>query len=410
MAQKNSKKERILSALGSFLRFMGKTLYVLSIGCGLVVFCLFCLPILWVFDVLFVLTSVVWFIPLVLKNPKKASKIINVRAEANGNNDFDIVCECISLPFQNWCNTVVMCKLWTPLVNHLPIKYREWFILLGKEPLENYPKEVQMAYWKQVGSFEKELLFKKGIEYGGHIHRLSDEVALSLWKEEPEARKPWVMSGRDFCKEQFYDLLKDAPDWFKSYLLEHTPNNTVWGWIIEAAEKWNYAEEILLTLVNQAIPKPEILYQIFATETTVSSAVAEIIDKKADCRTTSIIGVAHRIMDVPASVEEADLLKMKENAGKKEVLRWENFCQAKAEIDVKAQIKMNAWQYFIFAETHHLDVPALQRQLFALKYRSWVKKMMEQEWDNIETPLVLPLIMADNDLYNTYLELKVEKK
>ena len=414
MAKKISKR-KILSAVCSFLEFMGKVIKWMSIGCGAIAFLFIILPLWWMLDILLVLTSPVWYSILIWWSPKKASEVINVREKPDNSNAFEEFCSLVGLSFQNWCNTVVMCKLWTPVVNKLPMRYRYWFISYGKKPLEDYPVDIQLAYWNHTKSWNDFVtpveILTSAVENCNNVrHYLSDEVIEILWKKDAEARHLWVEGGREIDQEQLNELLKENSSWLKEWVLTHTPSMNKWNLLIEAAEEGSeYALELIKELVEQAIPKPEVLYKIFAKETTVSKTVAEIIDKKADKRATEI-NQTGRFGAVTSEWEEDRLEKTIQEAGEKEVQRWTNFCKVKKEIDAEAEAKMCAWQYFIFAETgHHLTLPALQRQLYSLEYKSWVKKLMEHEWDNIEHPLILPVIKADADLYKVYIELKVKK-
>lgn len=411
MAQeKNSKKEIILSATGSFLEIIGMMCKWASLTCGFVFFVIIIMPIWWMFDVLALLTSFIWFPILIWWDNQKASELVNVKQKPDESNFFEAFCDALGLPFQNWCNTVVLRTIWTPVINHLPMKYRDWFIFTGKRPFEDYPLKTQLAYWEyEEDEKVRTRLLCDGINENGVVHKLSTEAIDALWQKDVNARYLWVKGGKRVSKEQFNDLIKEQPEWLKANLLSQTPTNTIWGWLIEAAEQDEYALGLVESLVKQATPKTEVLYQIFAKETVVSKMVAEILDKKADACQTKL-NIASRFPAVASEKEDEDLEKAKREAGMEEVQRWMNFCHVKAEITTEAQMRMTPWQYFIFARGHHLTIQSLQRALFNLKYRGWVVKLMQNEWENIEHPLVLPLIKADNDLYNLYLELKVENK
>ena len=281
----------------------------------------------------------------------------------------------------------------------------------GRVPFEEYPVEVQLAYWHyEHDELVRTKLLCNGIKQNGKIHRLSEEALQQIWAQDNEARRLWVCGGKEASQKQFNEVLETKPEWLKSHLLSKTPNSTVYSWLIERAEENEYALESVKELVEQAIPKPEVLYKIFAKETAVSKTVAEIIDKKADKRAVEL-NIKSRLTIVAPEQENAHLEKSKREAGEAEVLRWTNFCNVKDEITAEAQNKMTVWQYFIFAETgHHLAIPALQKALYTFAYKGWVESLMKNEWDKIEHPLILPLIKADNDLYNVYFKLKVEKK
>ena len=424
---KISKKQQVLSALGSFLEKSEEAIEIIVPGfVFLFIFCPFLLPTWWALDILFVLTSPIWYSLLIWWSPKKASEIVNVREKPDESNWFEKACSKKGLPFQNWCNTVWMKKIWMPVVNRLPMSYRDYFIFTGTKPFEEYPVQTQLEYWNYehddlVRSQLLTLDEKKSLKENGIIHRMSEEAIAELWKTDDDMRRLLLKTRCEISEDRLKLLLKEKPEWLKPHLLAHTPNNVVWGWLIEAAESTTelgsmleaetsivYAFKVVKELAEQDILKPEVLYKIFAKETAVSKAVAEIIDKKADKKATT----TNQVSRFTASDEKADaeLEKARHEAGEAEVTNWRNFCQVKDTIDIEAQKKMKPWQYFIFAERHPLSIPALQKFLYEFKYKGWVKTMMKNEWDNIEKPLVLPLIKADKDLYNIYLELKVEKK
>lgn len=410
MAQeKNSKKEMLLSATGSFFEIISMMCKWASLTCGFVFFVLIIMPIWWAFDVLALLTSFIWFPILIWWDNQKASELVNVKQKPDESNFFEAFCDALGLPFQNWCNTVVLRTIWTPVINHLPMKYRDWFIFTGKRPFSEYSVETQIEYWE----YEKDeqvrtRLLCDGINENGVVHKLSTEAIDALWQKDGEIRRLWATKRLQESKEKFFEIVAEKPEWFKSIILSQTPTNTVYGWLIEAGEDNEYALGLVERLAKQAMPKLEVLYQIFAKETAVSKMVAEILDKRADKRAT-MHNITSRFPAVSSEKEDEELEKAKREVGMEEVQRWINFCHVKAEITTEAQMKMTPWQYFIFARGHHLTIQSLQRALFNLKYRGWVVKLMQNEWENIEHPLVLPLIKADNDLYNIYLEIKADK-
>ena len=405
-------KKQMLSALCSFLGFIGGAFKIASITCGIVFFIFIILPIWWVFDVVAVLTSPVWFPIRIWWDNKKAAEIINVPQEPDTRNFFEELCDGMGLPFQNWCNTVLLRKLWSPVVDHLPMKYRDWFIFTGQKAFSEYPVATQLEYWNyEHDELVRTKLICDGIKENGVVHRLSGEALMTLWATDSDVRRLWIEGGKQASQKQFNELISEHPKWLEEHLLGQTPSNTVWSWLIDSAENGDlYALELVKRLVEQAMPKPSILVMIFSCKSNVSRAVAEIIDKKADKRAT-ILNVVSRFPAVKSEIEDSELEKNRREAGEKEVKRWENFCKVKDKIDVGAQDRMSPWQYFIFAETgHHLNLFVLQKALYNLKYRGWVEKLMKNEWDKMEDSLILPLIKADNDLYNLYLELKVENK
>lgn len=395
----------------------------ITLTCGCIFFIVCILPLWWMLDILFVLTSPLWYPIIIWWSPKKASEIVNVREKPDESNWFEEACSKTGHPFQNWCNTVLMKRMWQPVVNRLPMRYRDYFIFTGSKPFEEYPVQIQLEYWNyERDELVRTQLLCDGIKKNGVKHRLSDEALLTLWAQDSEARRLWVCGGKEASQKQFNELLKSKPEWLKDHLLAKTPNNVVWGWLIEAAESTTelgsllesessiaYAFNLVKELAEQAIPKLEVLYKIFAKETVISEAVAEILDKKSDERATEL-SIKSRFTAATPDFEQSKLEKTRREAGEKEVQRWTDFCKVKKEIDAEAQNKMCAWQYFIFSETgHHLAIPVLQKALYTFNYKGWVKELMRNEWNNIENPLILPLIKADNDLYNIYLELKVEK-
>ena len=408
-------KKNILSAVCSFLEFAGMVLKGISLTCGYIFFIVCILPLWWMLDILSVITSPVWYSILIWLNNKKASEIINISEEPDRSNAFEEFCSICGLLFQNWCNTVWMKWMWQPVVNRLPMSYRDWFIMNGRVPFEEYPVEVQVTYWNYehdelVRSQLLTLDEKKGLKQNNVIHRLSEKAIAELWKTDDDMRRLLLKTRCEISEDRLKLLLKEKPEWLKPHLLAHTPNSTVYGRLVEASEENEYALGLVKELVEQAIPKPEVLYKVFAKETVVSKAVAEIINKKADKRAVEL-NIKSRFTTVAPEQENAHLEKSKKEAGETEVQRWTNFCNVEDEITAEAQNKMTAWQYFIFAETgHHLAIPVLQKALYTFAYKGWVESLMKNEWDNIEHPLILPLIKADNDLYNVYLKLKVEKK
>ena len=283
--------------------------------------------------------------------------------------------------------------LWMPIIYILPMSVKRHFI--ETSALGEHSIQTQMDY------VIYQLKHAKGLP--SSISEES-EVFTALWYAADETernlfRNAWIAAGKVIKDEQITHLIESDSDAAAKTLLSYftlkTRKEEQLYLLIEKAKDARICD-IICKICQQQKPTTKFIELLFTSDNDkLHQQMIPIIDECADNN------AVNKLPQAKSWDEESEPDVVKE---------WRKFCTYKTDISPSAQAKMAVWQYEIFAKTNHrLSKSALLHLLATQSSPDYLIKIIEYEGiATVEDTCVLAILKSRPEFYDAYIGKKLE--
>ena len=368
-----------------------------------VVWALVCFAGLFVWNILLVLTSPLWYTVWLIANPEGAARYVL--------SEKDDRIRSVGQFTYAYVHNIFVCKvmyvLWLPIWAIMPMTLRSEFIFYNiyyrRKLLQEYSTSTQVKYFLSLAEEDKiELLnnSKLSSEAKEEIWNLLSKDKFRRLHHKHDERKYFFLAGIPLSKKQLKDFICYDSDerLLRMYFSKFTPSTEMIRFLMPQAGIGGFGE-MMLDFLRKQRPTQEII------DIYMSSKWADLKEKA--------LAIIEGYLDIDAVQQTLDGLNTESDDEKKKILeRWSNYCANKDCIAVGAQKKLTFELYKIMVKHGcHLSPKGICALCARFKEQDekFLHSVLKNEFQLINEE-VMTVLKGEYWKYSVYLEVKKELK